>query len=345
MITDERTPADNENNENFFNEFKEKMAIDPLDSSVHHVKKKASKAQTITIIVLVCVAITAGLCWNFYGDYTGQNESIKDIPLLKADNAPDKVRPESAGGMQVDNMDKLVYGRLASEGASSDNYSSEGYERILPSSEKPVAPSAVPAPTVTSSDEEDPLADMIEQINAEETSPSLNEETAKQGQSSSKQSVASQQVKEEVTKIASASTAVAPSAPAQEVKIVVTEEEVVETVSVPADVAKAVNAPQTQSVTVSKTVTRTQVEVEDTPFRVQILSSKDKKAVENAWKKLLAKNADILSGFNHEIVSAEVPNKGTFYRLRIKGFASRDMAQKLCSSLKARGQDCLVTGK
>lgn len=45
----------------FFYEFKEKMTVDPLEDSVKHVKKKASKKQTVTISVLVGLAVAAGI--------------------------------------------------------------------------------------------------------------------------------------------------------------------------------------------------------------------------------------------------------------------------------------------
>ena len=74
-------------------------------------------------------------------------------------------------------------------------------------------------------------------------------------------------------------------------------------------------------------------------------SGKDKKSVEAAGERLFAKYPEILKGYAYEVVEATVPDKGTFYRLRVKSFATREEAQSICKALKEKGQDCLVSSK
>ncbi len=76
-------------------------------------------------------------------------------------------------------------------------------------------------------------------------------------------------------------------------------------------------------------------------WRVQLLSSSNKKSVERAWPNILRKNKALLSDMSNDIVSAKIPGKGTFYRLQVGHFTSRDMAAGLCAKLKARGQECV----
>ncbi len=80
--------------------------------------------------------------------------------------------------------------------------------------------------------------------------------------------------------------------------------------------------------------------VKDT-WRVQLLSSSNKQSVEKAWPTILKKNKALLSDMSHDIVPAQIAGKGTFYRLQVGSFPSRDMAAGLCSKLKARKQECV----
>ena len=55
------------------------------------------------------------------------------------------------------------------------------------------------------------------------------------------------------------------------------------------------------------------------------------------------KHGPVLSDLAFDIAKADLGERGTFYRLRIGPFSTRDDAIKLCESLKSRGQDCYVT--
>lgn len=55
-----------------------------------------------------------------------------EIPLVKANTGPIKVRPEDPGGMTVPNQDKLVYDKLGNPSVAS------GVERLLPAPETPM---------------------------------------------------------------------------------------------------------------------------------------------------------------------------------------------------------------
>ncbi len=77
-------------------------------------------------------------------------------------------------------------------------------------------------------------------------------------------------------------------------------------------------------------------------WKVQLLSSSSKASVEKAWPRILAKNKALLSNMPYSVVSANVPGKGTFYRLWVGQFKSKEMAAALCGKLKARKQDCVV---
>ena len=60
------------------------------------------------------------------------------------------------------------------------------------------------------------------------------------------------------------------------------------------------------------------------------------------WKRISGKNADLLSGMSPVVTQAEVPDKGTFFRLRAGPISDRPAAQNLCGDLIARGNTCLI---
>ena len=278
-------PFDNRNindemSESFLNEFKERMAVDPLSDSVRHVKTTASRKQGIVIAVLIVLAICAGICWNLYSSYINSNSKATEIPVLKASSEPTKVRPAEPGGMNIRDMDKTVYGRIAE-----DETAGEGYENVLPRAEKPAVPPQAPAPVAPA-----PVAN----IGSDEPSAPAT--------------------------AAPAAPAAAPAAPAPAAK------------AAPNPAPKAYVPPSASASSAGN-------------FRVQLVSLKSRDAALKAWADALKKNKALLADYDYEIIEAAIPGKGTYYRLRVKSFATRDDANKLCSALKAGGQDCIIATK
>ncbi len=108
--------------------------------------------------------------------------------------------------------------------------------------------------------------------------------------------------------------------------------------------AKADETPKTVAKTPVKTTTSVQSKTNATSkgiWTAQLMSSSNKATVEQAWPKILAKHKALLSDMSHKIVKAEIAGKGTFYRLQIGNFKTRDMANALCKKLKAQKQDCI----
>ena len=76
-------------------------------------------------------------------------------------------------------------------------------------------------------------------------------------------------------------------------------------------------------------------------WRVQLLSTSKKSTAEKAWVDISKKQKALLSDMSHEIVSADIAGKGTFYRLQVGRFKTREQAAALCSKLKAQKQYCV----
>ena len=76
-------------------------------------------------------------------------------------------------------------------------------------------------------------------------------------------------------------------------------------------------------------------------WKVQLFSSTDRAKVEKQWKLILQKQKALVSNMPIQIVPAEIPGKGTFYRLKVGAFETREMANALCIKLKKQKQDCI----
>jgi len=81
------------------------------------------------ILTMIILVVASTFLWFLFRWASGENSSIP--PLIPADTAPFKVRPENPGGMMIPHQDKLIYGRL-SQG------SPQPIERLLPPPEQPI---------------------------------------------------------------------------------------------------------------------------------------------------------------------------------------------------------------
>jgi len=77
-------------------------------------------------------------------------------------------------------------------------------------------------------------------------------------------------------------------------------------------------------------------------YVVQLLALQDEASAKAAWKKVSKKHANILGGHALDIEKADLGAKGTWYRVRAAGFASKAAATSACTKLKAAGQDCMA---
>jgi cell division septation protein DedD len=75
---------------------------------------------------------------------------------------------------------------------------------------------------------------------------------------------------------------------------------------------------------------------------VQIASFRTIDDANDKWDAFNRIFSDISSGLAADIAQVEIADRGTYHRLRIAAFSTRDDATTFCNQLKARSQDCLV---
>ena len=99
-----------------------------------------------TVLALLIMALFTGGLWFAYVQekrHTGSDAASGDVPLIRADERPTKVKPEQPGGMEIPDRDKLIY-----------NPPRKVVEHLLAPAEKPMprpAPSSSPTDAARSS--------------------------------------------------------------------------------------------------------------------------------------------------------------------------------------------------
>lgn len=108
----------------------------------------------VGIFVIVAFAV---IIWQVYSGAAPQ--AVGEVPLIKAEDGPEKAAPEEPGGMEIPDRDKLVYDRAEAEGerlrpgpeAPMDKPDAEDVVEMVPASGNPAASalSQQPAASVT----------------------------------------------------------------------------------------------------------------------------------------------------------------------------------------------------
>lgn len=78
-------------------------------------------------------------------------------------------------------------------------------------------------------------------------------------------------------------------------------------------------------------------------YVLQIGAYKSQADADAAWKVYKAKHAALLAAYADDVQQADLGAKGIWYRLRISGFADKNLASSLCDRLKADGGACILS--
>lgn len=78
-------------------------------------------------------------------------------------------------------------------------------------------------------------------------------------------------------------------------------------------------------------------------YAVQLGSFRSEAEAEQAWAGVSRHHGNVLLDRDHIVQRAEVPGRGTYFRLRVGPLTAHSSASALCSTLKSQGQDCYVT--
>ncbi|MGB0683636.1 MAG: SPOR domain-containing protein [Magnetovibrionaceae bacterium] len=301
--------------------------------------------------LVVALAIGGAAAWVMLGGMPQEDAPAAKVPLVTATIDDIKKRPETPGGMDVPDRDKLVYDRVGGE-------EEPRVERLLPGPEEPrPAPEAAPPapePQRVRGADEPPLpnAQPRAPVSASElsdpqpfTAPPPPAPTAEQIAEAAPPPpvVVPSAPPVNPASDAAVGTPAAPPAPAP----------VAPTAEPPRGASPSdalVAAAETQSTALQPGSAAPTPEPASTvvqpalggAYAIQVAAVRSQDAGEKEWNRLKKANPDLFSALELSVVRADLGERGIFYRLRAGPLASRADAKALCGELKTRKLNCLV---
>lgn len=317
------------------------------------------------------VAVFVGVIWYAYL-WGSQQAGDEPLPVVRAEDGPDKVRPEDPGGMDVPHQDKLVM----NETGEGDG---ETAENLLPPPETPQDPDDGAAPADGTAADGSDAAQNAEADAAERDAGANGRQTAQAetAQAETEQTETAQaepeQTETEQTETDQTGMPETPPAPSESADTDGT-----------GDGAAAETAPETKPETAEPEAAEPEAAEPETAepdaaagddgagddgaggdgadgdgadgepaapagarlaegdIAVQLAAFRSEEAARGAWDRLQQSHAALLGDQALSLQRVEIEGKGTFWRVRTGPFPNRATAKDMCAQLEARDQACLV---
>ena len=320
-------PEDNLN-DNFLSDRRQKIADENI-SDFNEQKMEMNRSKSVFLGAVSGLALAGIVGWFALSPrYLADNEV--EIPVIRRPQTAVKVQPQDPGGMEILNQDKSVYDIIDRTGAEAPQV-----ESILPATEKPILPEVKAETPAPQTDGEQPAPATATENNSPAPAP---------------ETVAAEPPVKEPARPAKPQTA--PQA-VEKLPAPATMDEIKQLKAAPQPAAQKPVAAVSKSTAdiLSNIAANTEKAPAPKPaaassgdWQVQLMSSQNQKAVASAWSGLVKKHK-ALSGQPHEIETADLGAKGTFFRLKAGAFATRAEADKLCNTIKKQGGSCIVKKK
>jgi len=280
------------------------LAPEPDFRPIPRKKPKARRGRWVFLAVLMAAVAAGAGGWYVLDRWLGVGDPDAEVPLIRADAGPIKVRPEEPGGMDVPDRDKRIYDRIDGNGERST------VEHLLPPPEMPMprpAPETALAPEQPVAAPEPSLAEAVPPV-----PPPAPPATAEGAPPPAPQSV--------VPSVEKVLSAMRPPPPVEPRK-----EEPPAEARIKAEAAKAAAPARPGN------------------FLVQLAALRGREQVDAEWDRLRRRNSDLLGHLELSVMRADLgPDKGVFYRLRVGPLADEAAAKTLCQKLSERKVGCLV---
>ena len=296
-----------------------------------------SRSFSVIVGVTLGVAVAAGAGWYFLKG-AGLTFTPGEVGFIKADQTPYKIRPDSPGGMQVENQDKLVYDRVTKGNAPAR------VENLLPPVEEPKAPP--PAPKVETPPEpaKAEVAKVEPLVEPVKPPPAPVPEVAKAPEPVKPEPAKVEPAKPEPAKPAPVKEAAKPAVP--EVDPLAAEVAAATggrtSATGPIAVAPAEPPAAKPAETKAAAAVPAPATVSGPAFQIQLASVLSEDAAMAEWKRINGGHKDLLGGLAPAVTKADLGDKGVFYRLRAGPLADKAAADALCASLSAAKVGCIV---
>jgi hypothetical protein len=280
---------------------------------------------------LMLGAAAIGLLGGFW-ILTGGDSPEGEVPVITADGAPDRVKPEEEGGLSVPNQDVAIL----NEGTATEG------ETVLPAPEQPAPPPVVveapaepaPATVATAPEASAPQATTPETTTPETTTPEASA-TAPVAGAPAIPSVSAPDVADipSVPAPTELGTAPAPAeAPAE-----ATQQSAESTAST--EPASSVTEPAASDL---PTITAAIQPVPGGTARIQLASVKSEDGARQEWSRLQKAHPAILGGLQLFVEKFEKSPGDIYFRVQAGPLGDKASAKQICADLKKKNQACIV---
>lgn len=290
----------------------------------------------VVLLGIVVLAAFAGVVWVAYNQGVKQGQS--GLPVLTADAGPTRIVPDAAtASPAIDPAPAKSYDRLMSSEPEGDQVN------MLPKPEQPkttpspqelaVAPSTSEATGgkfgINASDFDAPVdPGMDTTVGPISAAPASREDIT-----------SALPARDTTTK--PAPNALAPAKPIAPKEIApapapIQQPTAAKPVATPAPAPLAA-APAEE--------VAAETAAQPTGVAIQLGSFPNSALAASAWSKIMSSNQSLLADYKPAFAKAEIPGKGTWFRLRVGGFADKASAKSVCDQLQAAGQACIIAAK
>ncbi len=296
----------------FLDDFRQHLNSQPLES-LEERKNDINRSQHIFLGSILGVGLAAVVSWLILSP---EYNSVPDaeIPVIRRPHSPVKIQPADPGGMEILNQDKTIYDIVEKKDDTEIKV-----ENLLPPPEEPIIP------------------------DIENKKPEIETATLQTNQTLQK---AEEIIRKESENKITTTEEEKNKTKTEEKTVSATEEKVATVQKNPK--SSDPTPVEEKTVKIEKTETseksKPSAVIAEGNWQIQLISSPNKAAMEKAWNSLVKKYSD-LKDLPHEVESADLGSKGTFYRLKAGAFKHRTDAEKICNTIKSSGGSCLVKKK
>jgi len=284
-----------------------------FDGSEEEEDVEGSRLPLLIVLALLVLAMFAGFVWLAYSEGVVRGRS--EIPVVTAEAGPARVAPANPGGAAAPYKGFKIY----EQPAPPDEDTAQDVSPRTPVEAKPAPAAAAPKPTAIAAAPKPAPVAKVQAPPAKPVAP-----PAKMAEATpAPKPVPAAKVPAPATPAPKAATA-APAQPSAPLA--------------PATAAPkqlAANAPPAPAPVA-------QAPAASGAYVLQIGAYKSQAEADGAWNTYKTKHAALLAGYSPNVAQADLGDKGTWYRLRIAGFSSKDVASALCDRLKADGGGCFL---
>ncbi len=266
--------------------------------------EETARGPLILALAAGVLIVFAAVVWNTYRQ--GVRDGSGGVPVILAQDAPYKRKPDEAGGVTTPNLEARVYDEM------------DGSSRPVPGSLRRLPGSVTPERDIPSA----PEGETLQGGPPLELRPDMDDGT------DDPETGMPNALRDEVRRLADLEGRADDAAERTDLASI-------------NETPLAAPAPRAQP---TPTPVRTAMFdfAETGLFLVQMAAFRESAAAETAWKRAVASDPDMFFGAQRDIQRADLGARGVFYRLRVGRFATRDAAGEFCAALKADGGDCIV---